>query len=92
MKIGDTVYVHGYIDEIRKDVVIIRNNGGYFGTVPSEVVCGEMPERRGKWEKRTDKEGRTYGACSACGAIQYAGLTRFCHNCGADMRQGGGSE
>lgn len=37
MKIGDEVYIHGYVDEIRKDVVIIRNDGGYFGTVPSEI-------------------------------------------------------
>ena len=41
MKIGDEVYVHGYIDEIRNDVIIIRNEGGYFGTVPSEVVDKE---------------------------------------------------
>ena len=38
MKIGDEVYVQGFIDEIRNDVIIIRNEGGYFGTVPSEVV------------------------------------------------------
>lgn len=38
MKIGDEVYVHGFIDEIRNDVIIIRNDGGYFGTVPNEVV------------------------------------------------------
>ena len=37
MKIGDHVCVKGYVDEIRKDTVIIRNDGGYFGTVPSEV-------------------------------------------------------
>lgn len=37
MKIGDEVYVHGVVDEIRKDVVIIRNDGGYFGTVSSEI-------------------------------------------------------
>ena len=37
MKIGDEVYIHGYIDEIRKDTVIIRNDGGYYGTVPSEL-------------------------------------------------------
>jgi len=43
MKIGDRVFVHGYIDEIRKDTVIIRNNGGYFGTIPSEVITGELP-------------------------------------------------
>ena len=41
MKIGDEVYVHGYIDEIRNDVIIIRNDGGYFGTVPNEVVDHE---------------------------------------------------
>ena len=27
MKIGDEVFVHGYIDEIRNDVVIIKNAG-----------------------------------------------------------------
>lgn len=43
MKIGDNVYVHGYVDEIRKETVIIRNEGGYFGTVPSEIVCGQIP-------------------------------------------------
>ena len=37
MKIGDEVFVHGYIDEIRNDVVIIENAGGYFGTVPGEI-------------------------------------------------------
>lgn len=38
MKIGDRVFVRGFVDEIRKDVVIIRNEGGYFGTVESEIV------------------------------------------------------
>ncbi len=42
MKIGDRIYVRGYIDEIRKDTVIVRNDGGYFGTIPSEVT-GELP-------------------------------------------------
>lgn len=37
-KIGDEVYIHGYIDEIRKDNIIIRNNGGYFGTVENEII------------------------------------------------------
>ena len=41
MKIGDEVFVHGYVDEIRNDVVIIRNDGGYFGTVPSEMFYYE---------------------------------------------------
>ena len=42
LKIGERVYVHGHVDEIRKDTVIIRNEGGYFGTVPSEVVKGDF--------------------------------------------------
>ena len=45
MKIGDEVYVHGYVDEIRKDVIIIRNDGGYFGTVADECCCYEEDER-----------------------------------------------
>ena len=40
MKIGDRRFVRGYIDEIRKDTVIVRNDGGYFGTIPSEVTGG----------------------------------------------------
>ena len=43
MKIGDRCFVHGYIDEIRKDTVIVRNDGGYFGTIPSEVTGGLPP-------------------------------------------------
>lgn len=38
MKIGDKVYVRGCVDEIRQDTIIIRNNGGSFGTIPNEVV------------------------------------------------------
>ena len=38
MKIGDRCFVHGYVDEIRKDTVIVRNKGGYFGTDPGEVM------------------------------------------------------
>ena len=38
MKIGDECYVHGYVDEIRNDTIIIRNDGGYFGTAKPEVL------------------------------------------------------
>ena len=37
MKIGDEVYVHVYVDEIRKDTVIVKNKGGYFGTSKKEI-------------------------------------------------------
>ena len=53
MTIGEEVLIHGYIDEIRKDIVIIRNEGGYFGTVPEEIrsssenpnTCGDAISR-----------------------------------------------
>ena len=44
MKIGDRIYVRGYVDEIRKDTVIVRNDGGYFGTILSEVTPSAQPE------------------------------------------------
>ena len=43
LKIGQEVLIHGYIDEIRKDTIIIRNDGGYFGTVECEVTDIEVP-------------------------------------------------
>ena len=62
MKIGDRIFVRGYIDEIRKDTVIVRNAGGYFGTILSEVT-GELPSAQPeiirckdcKWYGRADK-------------------------------------
>ena len=54
MKIGDRIFVRGYIDEIRKDTVIVRNDGGYFGTILSEVT-GELPSTQQEThEKRTE--------------------------------------
>lgn len=49
LKIGDEVNIHGYIDEIRKDVVIIRNDGGYFGTVQSEIKALEQQPSDDTW-------------------------------------------
>lgn len=55
MKIGDRIFVRGYIDEIRKDTVIVRNDGGYFGTIPSEVITGELPSAQPEThEERTE--------------------------------------
>ena len=45
MRIGEEVRVRGIVDEIRKDIVIIKNKGGYFGTVPEEI---EETERETK--------------------------------------------
>lgn len=62
MKIGDEVMVHGTVDEIRKDTVIIRNKGGYFGTDPSECVtycdiykCEECPRYADDCDGRGDE-------------------------------------
>ena len=53
MKIGDKVYVQGWVDEIRKDTVIIRNAGGYFGTVAEEIIPSAQPEQR--WIPHSEK-------------------------------------
>ena len=69
MKIGDEVYVHGRVDEIRHiqsgpDMVIIQNSGGYFGTVKSEIYCGgDIDEmcmkhyRQGREDERAFQNG-----------------------------------
>lgn len=57
MKIGDRVLVKGIVDEIRKDVVIIKNNGGYFGTVPSEII-DKYAEQEPKPMMRTEEVKR----------------------------------
>ena len=46
MKIGDEIYVHGYVDEIRDNTIIIRNEGGYFGTAKEEVKSKENLDDR----------------------------------------------
>ena len=78
MKICDEVYVHGYVDEIRNDVVIIRNDGGYFGTVPSEVNSSENPNNCTDCECTDD--------CSECKEAEHGckdePQTKFpCDNC-----------
>jgi len=44
LKIGDEVYIHGFVDEVRRDTVIIKNKGGYFGTVTEEIIPSAQPE------------------------------------------------
>ena len=57
MRIGDEVYIHGYVDEIRQDTIIIRNNGGYFGTDKSEVIIGNDQLSQNAYD-RGWKDGR----------------------------------
>ena len=95
MKIGDRVFVRGYIDEIRKDTVIVRNDGGYFGTILSEVT-GELPSaqperKKGRWIKLDMHAHLANHKCTACGQECYVPtcmgkpLYTYCPNCGAKM-------
>lgn len=95
MKIGDEVYIHGFVDEIRKDTVIIRNKGGYFGT-DAEEVAPTVERKKGKWidepvYKQT-MDGKTldgYTYCSECREMhEYWYRSNYCPSCGADMRKG----
>lgn len=52
MKIGDEVYIHGYIDEIRPGTIIIRNDGGYFGTIEDEIRTREEIENEDEENKQ----------------------------------------
>ena len=73
MKVGDEVFVHGYVDEIRKDVIIIRNDGGYFGTVPSEMFYYEE-DRNGYGtlnEVDTPHTDKDKVVCPNCGRSDY---------------------
>ena len=76
MKIGDRCFVHGYIDEIRKDTVIVRNDGGYFGTILSEIITGELPSAQPEiirckdckhWRQQTNYQGAplSFGFCES---------------------------
>lgn len=51
MKIGDEVYFHGYVEEIRPGMVIIRNAGGCYGLIPDVVRCKDCVFRYGATEK-----------------------------------------
>ena len=60
ISIGDEVWVHGFVDEIRRDVIIIRNDGGYFGTVAEEIgYCDD-------YEDLTDTPQTERSACGTC--------------------------
>ena len=86
------------MDEIRKDTVIIRNKGGYFGTDAEEVAptVDAVERKKGKWidepvYKQT-MDGKTldgYTYCSECRELhEYGYRSNYCPSCGADMRKG----
>ena len=70
MKIGDEILIHGFVDEIRKDAIIVRNDGGYFGTTKDEVYdlvrCEACEHRGGNYcykhsHRVTDSDFCSYG-------------------------------
>lgn len=92
MKIGDEVFIHGYVDEIRKNGVIIRNDGGYFGTVKSEITKKSevtKPIKHGYWHILNDTD--MSAVCSVCNndtMLYYGSVVMdfvYCPCCGAKM-------
>ena len=70
MTLGDRVYVFGYVDEIRKDVVIIRNDSGYFGTEKHNIFVAETVkemEAKSRWipvsERLPDNQSAVLVTC-----------------------------
>ena len=88
MKIGDEVYVHGYVDEIRKDVIIIRNNGGYFGTVPSEMFYYEE-DRNGYGTLNEADTPQTEEICERC---IYVRGSPWCQGCNGTPKRWNGEK
>ena len=66
MHIGDEVFVHGYIDEIRNDTIIIRNVGGYFGTSRDEVFYYEEDDRGYGTMNEADRKTEPQTDCKDC--------------------------
>lgn len=92
MKIGDEIFVHGYVDEIRKDTVIVRNNGGYFGADESEIYQRDGLRARAHWinEIQSTADGMhlyQQNRCSKCEHV-YITTTNFCPHCGSIMSRG----
>lgn len=90
MKIGDRCFVHGYVDEIRRDTVIVRNKGGYFGTDPGDVFV-VFDTTHPNWISCKDKlpeygtEVLTY---SLCGLIEIQSLENHIWNCHWENQHG----
>ena len=80
MKIGDEVFVRGKVDEIRKDVVIIHNDVGYFGTdIPDVFEYGRITTT-GRWIE--DAAHRFI--CDKCGK-KSSYKSNYCPDCGVLM-------
>ena len=82
ISIGDEVWVHGFVDEIRRDVIIIRNDGGYFGTVAEEIgYCDD-------YEDLTDTP-QTEEICERC---IYVRGSQWCQGCNGTPKRWNGEK
>lgn len=41
LKIGDKVLINGVVEEIKQDVIVIKNRGGLFETVKEEILLAK---------------------------------------------------
>ena len=75
-------------DDERIADAVMAHNGGLleYQTALSLLPSAQPEQKRGQWLIKQDRNGSTYGECSRCHSIQYAGHTPYCPYCGADMR------
>ena len=78
MKIGDEVFVRGCVDEIRKDVVIVKNEGGYFGTVKEEIGCLIRCKDCKHWLTVFDKDIAESGLCNKYSQLETTKADDYC--------------
>ena len=95
LKLNDEIYIKAFVDEIRKDIVICRNAGGYFGTIPSEII----KVRRGHLYYVQYDGNPNIGNyhCSECRHTVIEDISRkhvhvldyvYCPYCGAKLKDG----
>ena len=92
MKIGDEVFVHGYVAEIRNDTIIIRNVGGYFGTSRDEVFYYEEDGTMNEADRKTENSSEFPNNCEELNAYRECVKSRsfwdskHCDGCYFDER------
>ena len=88
IKKGDEVYVHGFVDEVREGIVILKNKGGFFRTTADEIMPPAQPERKVSARKVVEFHCRAYrnggyiDTDIAFAANEIALVTECDHDCG----------
>ena len=74
-----------YEDGIGKFLAVKDANATkYGGWIPLYFTEYQEP-KMGHWIRKRDKFGRTFGVCSECNHLQYAGELNYCPYCGIKM-------